>query len=159
MIIAGIDMGKRGAIALLDIVEDKIVDTYRFRMQVGQVETFGNLLDARNMVDWITTRPFFIRHAYVENFGIQPAHGLKTAACLHLIMGGVLALLDNSSIPYTFVRPPEWKKDYDLIKKKKRDSCERATELFPEIGHIKVKDADIAEAVLIANYGHRRHPI
>lgn len=154
-IIAGIDVGKKGAIAIID--GDKVLDTYRFKMQNGQAETFGYVLDARDMMDWLTTKPFFVNHAFIENMGIQPAHGLKTAACLHCILGGVMALLSNMSIKYSFVRPPKWKKYYDLIGKKKRASCDRAMELFPEIGHIKVKDADIAEAILIANYGYRRH--
>lgn len=72
------------------------------------------------------------------------------------IIMGVLAALGFS---YELVRPQEWKKEFDLLKAQKDCSRTMAQQLFPMVNLSKKKDEGKAEALLIAEWGRRRHAI
>jgi len=113
-----------------------------------------------------------IEHAFVEQVGARPLFGvrknragvmeqvqLQGAASLfnfgraYGVPEGILAAL---GIRVTFVQPREWKKVFRLDADKEK-SRKRATELFPQAAdqwRFK-KDADRAEAALLAEYGRR----
>lgn len=70
------------------------------------------------------------------------------------IIMGVLAALGFS---YELVRPQEWKKEFGLLKSQK-DACRTmAQQLFPMVNLSKKKDEGKAEALLIAEWGRRKH--
>lgn len=82
----------------------------------------------------------------------------------HPMMAPQISLIESfgivmgviSSIGYTWhlVSVQSWKNRYDLIgKKSKRYSIQVAGTLNPEIGKIALDDADIADAVIVGNYG------
>ena len=65
---------------------------------------------------------------------------------------GILATLE---IPYTTVRPAQWKKAFSLGKDKEASRL-RAMQLYPGADPRLKKHHDRAEALLLASYGLRQ---
>lgn len=90
-------------------------------------------------------------------------HMLTPQLSLHHSCGiieGVIACFPGMPEPH-FVPVQKWKAQYDIKKGKKKipgkeqkkNAIELALHLNPELGPLKMQDADIAEAALVARYG------
>lgn len=101
-------------------------------------------------------------HAYIEHVASMPKQGVSTTFKFGYGVGQIHAALALANIPYTLVTPQAWKKHHKLVKAKgegttafkERARC-RALQLFPSLSGdlARKKDADRAEALLIAAYG------
>jgi crossover junction endodeoxyribonuclease RuvC len=143
--IAAIDPGKTGAIALLypcgflDIHDMPVIDKE---------------INARAIADLFDE--FTPTHIFIE--GPLNSHGMGRQSAFNFGMGigaikGVIAAME---IPWTPISPARWKKTFNL-NRDKGASRATATRLFPKFAHYfkRVKDDGRAEAALIALWGEQ----
>lgn len=98
-----------------------------------------------------------IEHAFVEAVNAHPDQGVVSMFNFGQAVGIVKGILAALSIRVTFVQPRVWKQVFRL-NADKEGSRKRAGELFPRAAdqwRFK-KDADRAEAALIAEFGRRQ---
>lgn len=147
MRVLGVDPGKTGAIALLQ--DGHLMDV------VDTPETDGAL--AQLVAGWLP-----IDLAIVENVHSMPGQGVASTFNFGVSLGVVKGVLATLQVPIDWVTPTAWKKLHGIPTGKnvtkaeqKRRAIRRATEKWPEMGHLfaRVKDADRAEAALIAAWG------
>ena len=62
-------------------------------------------------------------------------------------------------IPYVLIRPTEWKPQYVAKGADKSASRFAAKQRYPQLDFPLKKDADLAEALLIADYTRRKYPL
>jgi crossover junction endodeoxyribonuclease RuvC len=142
--IAAIDPGKTGAIALLypcgflDIHDMPVIDKE---------------INARAIADLFGE--FTPEHIYIESVN---SHKMGRQSAFNFgqgvgVLKGVMAAME---IPWTPVAPSRWKKHFSLGRDK-GVSRSTATRLFPKFGHYfkRVKDDGRAEAALIALWGEK----
>lgn len=93
-------------------------------------------------------------HIFIERVGSMPRQGVSTTFKFGMGNGMVLAAVQIARVPYTLVTPPKWKQHHRLPKDKDAARA-RALQLFPSLSGdlARKKDADRAEALLIAAYG------
>lgn len=139
--IAGIDPGSKGAIALLYPDFAEVHDMPILGKEVNGAEVAAIFEQFPPEHIWLEQiNPFGMGRTSAFNFG--RGYG---------ILQGVIQTL---KIPYTLVTPQKWKKTYGRGKDKAH-SRQLATRLFPALSDQfkRVKDDGRAEAVLIAKYG------
>lgn len=143
-LILGVDPGRRGALAWLDLHGD-LVDV------VDMPDLDGVALGAllRDLV--VERRPV---RAVVEQITPRPGQGVQsvwTSAARHGVLLGVLGAWD---VPTELVSPAGWKRAARLGKDKTA-SRQRACELWPgwSPSFARVRDDGRAEAALIARHG------
>lgn len=150
-IVIGIDPGySSGAVAF---VSDDNADVFDMPI-IG-----GAGVDVHALAEIIARH--VARHAYIEQVASMPKQGVSTTFKFGYGVGQIHAAVALAGIPYTLVTPPTWKKHHRLIRPKqskteaKEASRRRAQQLFPALAsHLsRKKDADRAEALLIAAYG------
>jgi len=102
------------------------------------------------------------QHAYIENVASMPKQGVSTTFKFGYGVGQIHAAVALACIPLTLVTPGAWKGHHKLTKAKgestnafKERARHRALQLFPGLASdlARKKDADRAEALLIAAYG------
>lgn len=157
----GVDPGLNGACVGLIDGEPQVDLVVRARKYAVKNNSFSfNRLDVDAFYDDLQNLKC-IRGAtvYIEEPFLKPGKSLvtsKTQVIVYGQMDAVVRLLGAKRIIQ--IQPTEWKKKYGLLKPKgitkERASCDRARELFPKFD-LMVKDADIAEALLIGRYGYR----
>ena len=93
-------------------------------------------------------------HIFIERVGSMPKQGVSTTFKFGMGNGQVLATAQIACVPYTLVTPAKWKQHHKLPKDKDAARA-RALQLFPSLSDqlARKKDADRAEALLIAAYG------
>jgi crossover junction endodeoxyribonuclease RuvC len=147
MIIAGIDPGITGALALTD------GEGY---LKIYPVPVAGTQPDyARWAQDWLPALRL-AGHVWIEKVAAMPKQGVSSTFTFGERYGFILGLVAASGAPFSHVRPQEWKRRVGLVvKADKAASRIRASELFPQ--HTdnwqRAKDDGRAEAALIAHYG------
>jgi crossover junction endodeoxyribonuclease RuvC len=147
MIIAGIDPGITGALALTD------GEGY---LKIYPVPVVGGQPD---YVAWAQQWQGPLKlagHVWIEKVAAMPKQGVSSTFTFGERYGFILGLVAASGSPFSHVRPQEWKKRVGLVvKADKAASRIRASELFP--AHTEnwklAKDDGKAEAALIAHYG------
>jgi len=144
-VIAAIDPGKTGAIALL--YSDGTV-------YVEDMPCFDKLINGAAIAQLF--KEFPPRHLYTEalnSFGM----GRQSAYNFGLGMGTILGVLATLQIPYTQVSPAKWKRDLGLSKDKDLSRA-LATRLYPRVSDKfkRKKDDGRAEAVLIAHWAKQK---
>ncbi len=94
--------------------------------------------------------------AYVEQVGAMPGQGVTSMFRFGMAYGMVRGMLSAHEIPYTLVTPRKWKAKMRLGTNKDEARL-IASRMFPEQSFFfdRKKDANRAEAVLIAVYGSR----
>lgn len=160
----GIDPGLSGAVArVTDDGQADVFDvpTLSVKASGGKMKT---ILNEAAMVHLL--RLFDGKfHATIENVHAMPGNGIRKPSPSSMFsfgqgFGTWLGILAALEVPYTRVEPKRWKAlMLDGLNKGDKDSSrQRALQLFPQLaGELKFKkDADRAEALLIAEYG-RRH--
>ena len=148
MIIAGIDPGKSGGLALHNPGNGVL--------WVHPVPLVG---DTVNEPEWAGTWGNELRyadHIFIEKVGAMPGQGVTSMFNFGKVYGFVIALAAASGRPYSFVTPQVWRKTVGLPNgAPKGSSRARASQLFPNEAHFwkLAKHDGLAEAALIAYHG------
>lgn len=155
MIIAGIDPGLKGGIALYYPTKLRAYRTPLVEVpyvKKGKKRT-RNDMDLDGCRDILSDSN--ITHVFLEKVSAMPGQGVTGMFRFGQNLGHWQGLLAGMNIPYTMVTPQAWKKQAGLIKAAKGDSVELARKLWPDTDSFKYKTADEgrAEAALIARYG------
>lgn len=156
MIIAGIDPGKSGALAIL--YEDGTVTLY----DVPTIKLKGKERPAwrewqnlwRNVLEF--AEPGMI---VIEDIAARPGQGVTSMFTFGRTLGFVhaLALSADSNPAIHFVTPSVWKGKLGLLNSSKGASREKCRNLYPSTASeiARVKDDGRAEACLLAHYGRK----
>lgn len=145
MIVAGIDPGLKGAVAIYNGVRLHVFDMPTLTVKRQEV-------DAGLLARYLSDQP--IDHAWIEQVGSMPgnsAHAMFAFGEGFGIVKGVLAAL---AVPLSSVRPAKWKNAL-AVPADKDAARGRASQLFPAFADkwpLKKHDGR-AEAALIALYG------
>jgi crossover junction endodeoxyribonuclease RuvC len=150
LIVAGIDPGASGAIAVLrDGMVTDLHDMPTGKITVGKTtrdrispELLGDLIRSLMPVDV----------AYIEEVTAMPKQGVSSVFTFGQAHGMILGAFAAMGVRIVRVRPQTWQ----AATKSRGDPRVRALELYPaQTPHLKrVKDAGRADAILIAHYGH-----
>ena len=144
--ILGIDNGVSGALSFYDGTELIIYDMPTFKVKKR------NVIDVHGVHKIISS--YKVDHCVVEKLTPMPRVSGLASFGMGLSEGITLGILASLSIPYTFVRPTQWKKAMQCPKDKDAARM-RATQLLPQFAHnwdLKKHDGR-AESALIALYG------
>lgn len=157
MYILGIDPGLTGACAVFTD-KGEFVEVFDIPvMQTGGKQSFvKNVVNASGLHDQLAGMGCMSGlAAYVETTSSMPGQGVSSMFSMGYTAGTITAVLACLGIPYTMVRPQEWKKAAGLIKSEKGQSRALAIQRFPAAAKAlgRVKDHNRAEAILIAAYG------
>lgn len=146
----GIDPGKTGGIAIID-EEKKVI------INIEMPVTSAKEVNAAYLYTLLTSikgETFCV----IEKSQSMPKQGVKSTFSYGVGYGEVRATLKASLTPFQEVAPMAWKKEFNLVKKDKMDSCDTAQKLFPSesflTGRGRVMDGK-AESLLIAEYARR----
>lgn len=154
MMVAGIDPGKTGALAIL--YGDNTVEFF----DVPRVMLRGK--DVCAFAEWQTNWHMALTlagvdKAVIEDVAARPSQGVssmfkfgRTLGFAHAI---VLGIRPRPAVQFT--TPAQWKGKLGLLNSSKGASREKAVSLFPSVESrlTRVKDDGRAEALLIAHYG------
>ena len=155
MIIAGIDPGLSGAIALLDAESGGVIDCVD--MPTHQLLRGGKAkreLDAHALAGMIGRDR--IGHCFIEAVSSMPGQGVSSVFSFGKSFGIVLGILAAQQIAFTLVSPVTWKKALG-VPAAKDGARARASQLLPAASHHwpLIKHDGRAEAALIAYWGLR----
>lgn len=144
-LVLGVDPGATGAIAALDAVTGVL-------MWVEDMPSHEGVVSAPLAADLLDSWP--IMTAWVENVHSMPKQGVSSSFKFGRAFGTIVGVLGGARVPVEYVTPAVWKKQARLSKDKGA-SRRAACELWPDRSDLfkRVKDADRAEAALIARYG------
>ena len=146
MILAGIDPGANGALAIID----------GSRVMLLDVPKVGNDIDYPAWAkEWGMHLPW-VSHIFIEKVGAMPKQGVTSMFNFGERYGFILALAYSADVPVSFFRPQEWKKAVGIAAKADKGASRlRASQLFPTHAEQwkRVKDDGRAEALLIAYAG------
>lgn len=154
MIVAGIDPGKTGALAI--VYPDGAVLVY----DVPTVKLKGK--DTPAWSDWRQKWAVALEFAapdmiVIEMVAARPGQGVTSMFTFGRALGFIHAIAAGAAVPVHFVTPTVWKGKLGLLNSDKGASREKARTLHPRHAcHFeRVKDDGRAEAVLLAHYGRK----
>ena len=150
--IIGVDPGKTGALAALDVGTGALVSVLDMPM------LDAGIVDGWAVRNWVLDLADLdeIRAAWVERVHSMPKQGVASSFTFGAAYGGVATALNALSIPVELVPPNVWKKAASLGKDKGAARA-MACRLWPSSSEWfrRVKDDGRAEAALIARHGWR----
>jgi crossover junction endodeoxyribonuclease RuvC len=156
VIVAGIDPGLSGALALLDAPSGAVLDVADMpTLALSRGGKNKRELDAHALARLIgDRRP---DHAVVELVGTMPGQGVSSVFAFGRAYGILLGVLAARGVPYTLVAPVAWKRALG-VPAAKDGARARASQLMPSAAHHwpLVKHDGRAEAALIAYFGVRQ---
>ena len=141
--IIGIDPGVTGAVGFLG------AETVVWDMPPNPRDLFEQLHSA----SWLTPNA----RAIVEQAQAMPKQGVSSTFKTGYGYGVIIGVLASLGIPYETVTPSVWKRAMGLQGKDKDASRSLARCYWPDAPLSRVKDHGRAEALLIAEYGRRKH--
>ncbi|MBC8388982.1 MAG: hypothetical protein H8E13_13180 [Actinobacteria bacterium] len=147
MYFIGIDVGKSGAVAVINKTTKKVYDCPLIKNKTKKVIDINSLYLILSSFSANST-------VLVENVHAFPGQGVVSMFSFGKGFGIYLGLLTALEMKYKLVTPQKWKKEFNLKGKNKKDSIAVAKKLFPNIKITKSKDGR-ADALLIAEYGRR----
>jgi crossover junction endodeoxyribonuclease RuvC len=156
MIIAGIDPGLSGAVALLDAETGLVIDVFDVpTLALSRGGKAKRELDAHALAGALGRDR--IGHAFVEFVGAMPGQGVSSVFAFGKAYGIAIGVLATLGVPMSYVAPVAWKRALQ-VPAAKDGARARASQLLPAAaGHWqRVKDDGRAEAALIAYYGVRQ---
>jgi hypothetical protein len=150
----GIDPGIHGAIAILDS-QGRLMHVEDIPILSDGAKS-RSTINAPLLVDLI--RKTYAVEAYVELVGVRPGEGAVGAFAFGRCRGVIEGALAGCGIPMTLIAPPTWKKICGIPAGKlgaKDAARSKAIGRWPDKApdFKRVKDADRAEAALIAYAG------
>lgn len=154
LIVAGIDPGKSGAMAIL--YPDGTVQFF----DVPQIRLRGKHRPAWNewQRSWSTGLEFAgAGLVVIEEVGARPGQGVTSMFSFGRTLGFIHAIAIGSGAAVQTVTPGVWKGKLGLLNSGKGASREACANLYPTTvtDLARVKDDGRAEAALIAHYGRR----
>lgn len=144
MYFIGIDVGKKGAISLLE--ED---GTHVWTIDCPLIGNDINFNSLSNSICFVEDRKAF---CVIEKAQAMPKQGSVSMFNYGTGYGAYLGILSAYKIPYQKVSPRTWKKEFSLDSDKNK-SIIMAKQLFPSVD-VGKKDGR-AEALLLAEYARR----
>lgn len=153
----GIDPGLSGAIARYDpatgnlIVHD--VPTHELKRN-GKTKREVDLHTLARIVDDLTKEPG--GSILIEQVSSMPGQGVSSVFSFGKVYGILLGISAATFVPLETVTPAVWKKAMGVTASKDGARA-KASSLLPQSSHLwtRVKDADRAEAALLAVYASR----
>ena len=149
MRVIGIDPGATGAIVMLE-------DGTPIEWEEMPVMTVGKStrVNSAALADFL--RESFADHVFVELVHSMPKQGVASSFNFGHSTGTIMGVLGALNTPHTLVTPQAWKKAACLIGTDKDAARVRAMQLWPQWSelHKKGKGQALADAALIAKYGH-----
>lgn len=154
MIIAGIDPGKSGALAIT--YPDGAVQVW----DVPVIKLRGKEVPAWQewQRSWASAFDFAgVDLVVIEDVSARPGQGVTSMFTFGRTLGFVHALAVASGASVQTVTPAVWKGKLGLLNSSKGASREKATAIYPRsVGLLgRVKDDGRAEAILLAHYGRK----
>jgi crossover junction endodeoxyribonuclease RuvC len=150
VLIAGIDPGITGAVALWD---DSVQALKVWDMPILKVRG-KSILNEPELVQVLTamTNP---DHVYVEQVHAMPKQGTVSMFSFGMSYGIVKGILAALDLPTTYVTPQSWQKRMQVPKGGKDASRSRALQLLPRYAQLfsRVRDNGRSDAALIALFG------
>lgn len=161
-LIAGIDPGLGGAIALLCVEDGSYFSVIDMPvMAAGPNATVKRRVNATAIahhLSLLNVSPKLgckIVHAVIERVSSRPSEGVCSVFSFGHSAGIVEGVVAALQIPYELITPPEWKKWYGLSSDKEQ-SRTRAIQLYPSAPLELRKHEGRAEAILLTRYGLQR---
>jgi crossover junction endodeoxyribonuclease RuvC len=155
MIVAGIDPGKTGALAILHpdgSAEFFDVPTVKLK---GKIKPAWSLWARQWCMALDMALPDMV---VIEDIAARPGQGVTSMFTFGRTLGFVHGLVQaTTSCPVHFVTPSVWKAKLGLQNSDKGASREKCSNLYPSTApHLgRVKDDGRAEAALLAHYGRK----
>ena len=156
----GIDPGKTGGISILDGNGKTHFAQEMPLTPIGEIDSnriFEILDKAQDLLQDIPDPDFKI-FCVLEKAQSMPKQGVKSTFNYGVGYGEIKAALKIAEIPFQEIPPQKWKKEFNLIKKSKADSCDTAAKLFPHISFLTKRGRmmdGLAESLLLAEYAKR----
>lgn len=156
MISIGIDPGINGAVAFIDGRSGKasVFDLPR-KTDVHRLDGYALAILLRANASAGEDQRVFVEQLHGSS-GHTGGAGMAQTGAMMQSVGIILGAVDCTRFPVHMVTPQRWKKSFGLTKDKK-GSLAAARQLYPQLQSdlARVKDADRAEALLIAHWGMR----
>ena len=160
MLIIGIDPGISGSICFFD--NGKVIDVIEMptmtegkknKKQVNGSQIYNEILKRIKNFEKQDIK------VVIEQVSAMPGQGVTSMFNFGQSFGILKGICSAMQLPMYFVRPAKWKKYFNLIKSEKDASRTRAIEIFPYFSSqlSKKKDANKADAILIASFYHETH--
>ena len=153
MRIFGIDPGIAGAIAVLD--DKKIVDV-KDLPTMSEGKKNKKQLNSANLSQYISSNivDFNKTVVVVEQVNAMPGQGVTSMFNFGQTFGAIKGITATLKLPIFFVRPPKWKKHFELINSSKDASRRKVIEMYPSFAEkfSKKKDVNKSDAILIARF-------
>ena len=162
MMIIGIDPGISGSICFFQdgIIKDVIemptmTDGKKNKRQVNGAQIFNEINKKIEKYENQNVR------VVIEQVSAMPGQGVTSMFNFGQSFGILKGICSAMRLPMYFVRPAKWKKYFNLINSEKDASRTRAIEIFPYFSSqlTKKKDANKADAILIASFYHETYKI
>ena len=159
MIDMGIDPGMHGACAIVDNSTDKVLAVWDLPLIEDGVR---NHIDVQMLTEFLLHWAPRLRSVWIEN--VQPMFGrgkdskaMMGSASFRfgMVVGQIRTCVTLAGLKYDLVHPQSWKRCFELKGGEKEPSRQLALSLYPDADYWlkRKKDADRAEAILMARYG------
>ena len=162
MLIIGIDPGISGSICffedgkILDVINmPTMIDGKKNKKQVNGSQIYNEISKRIKKTGDQNIR------VVIEQVSAMPGQGVTSMFNFGQSFGILKGICSAMQLPMYFVRPAKWKKYFNLINSEKDASRTRAIEIFPYFSSqlSKKKDANKADAILIASFYHETYKI
>ena len=162
MLIIGIDPGISGSICFF--MDGRVINVINMptmtegkknKKQVNGAQVYNEI---SNQVKKFESRDIRV---IIEQVSAMPGQGVTSMFNFGQSFGILKGICSAMQLPMYFVRPAKWKKYFNLINSEKDASRTRAIEIFPYFSSqlSKKKDANKADAILIANFYYETYKI
>ena len=160
MLIIGIDPGISGSICffedgkIIDVIEmPTMTEGKKNKKQVNGSQIYNEI--SKKIIQFQKKDIKVI----VEQVSAMPGQGVTSMFNFGQSFGILKGICSAMQLPMYLVRPAKWKKYFNLINSEKDASRTRAIEIFPYFSSqlSKKKDANKADAILIASFYYETH--
>jgi crossover junction endodeoxyribonuclease RuvC len=150
MLIAGIDVGFSGAIAVIRIDDKLMTPTIVCLIDMPVLRTPKPQIDLGVVIATLRQAD----HVFIERAQTMPGQGISSTGRYMEIYGMLQGICATLKIPYQLITPQRWKKAmmFDAPKEKEA-SIVFAQRLYPSLELKRKKDHGKADALLLATYG------
>ena len=160
MLIIGIDPGISGAICFFENGEVKeiiemptMADGKKNKRQVNGTQIYNEIF---KRIENLSKKEIYV---VIEQVSAMPGQGVTSMFNFGQSFGVIKGICSAMQLSTYYIRPVKWKKYFGLIKSEKDASRTKAIEIFPYISSnlSKKKDANKADAILIASFFHNTY--
>lgn len=156
MILAGIDPGMTGALALINTAESELIT---WDMPTSKARNGKSVVNIPALAVMLRQVQHLQGHypnsppIKLEAVHAMPKQGVTSSFNFGMGYGAIQGVLATLGIPYELVTPQAWKKAAGLIGADKDYARTKALQLYPDADLARKKDIGRADAILIARYG------